>query len=41
MADGKVVYEVRADDSKLNSDIDQAEDKIKKSSTSIKLAEES
>ncbi len=33
MPDGKVVYEIRADDSKLNSDIDQAEDKIKKSST--------
>lgn len=32
MADGKVVYEIRADDSKVNSDIDQAEKTIKKSS---------
>lgn len=28
MADGKVVYEVRADDSKLSSDLDTAQNKV-------------
>jgi TP901 family phage tail tape measure protein len=32
MSDGKVVYEVRADDSKLSSDLDKSNDTVKKSS---------
>lgn len=32
MADGKVVYEIRADDSKVSSDLDQAEKTIEKAS---------
>jgi len=33
MADGKVTYEVRADDSKLSSDLDSANNKVKGSSS--------
>lgn len=36
MSDGEVVYEIRADDSKLDSDLQASENKVKKSSESTK-----